>query len=1015
MGIDFRTSLVYILDPDSTSKIDKRTLGTGFVASADGLLITCAHVITALQSDTLVPLIFFDPTKTKEQREIRTARILPEYVRSPEAEDVAVLRLEGPLPGTANPLPLGSAHVDRSQSIQTFGFSQTQPEDGLFGECRIFGRTSDSSFPVLQISSQQVSRGFSGAPLWDEQRQCVVGIVKSIVGTRRLKVSGSTIAFPFDIDWRQMETGFATPSDVLQQVCPLLTMSEECPYRGLQSFTEEHARFFFGQERTVDRLVNRLRRELRFLPVFGPSGSGKSSIVRAGLIPRLRQGELADSEHWDFVVMRPADDPFEQCSASGLTIDNQDLKEAVKHWFVEHGQGQQESRLVLVVDQFEEVFAPSPEGKYQTFIEQLKILLGSPLNVTLILIMRDDFYNYFVKDRGLSEWLEYSQGPFNISPRLTAPEITAIVRKPAEAVRLRLEDGLVEMIVKDTLETMPSQSDEGPVVHSTMLPLLEFTLTQLWERRIDSVMKRDEYTRIGGVTGGLTKWADDVLSDLEEKDKVLEQEARRVLTSLVLVGDERQAIPDRRRRLPMSSLSIESVKPEVTHALVQRLTNAKLLITDYDVHGKQEMVEIIHEALLREWNRMRQWLQKDRAFLLWQQELERRMQAWSKTNLQKPNRREKEKLLHGSELREAMDWLQQRRNSLTLDEQLFIQASWRMKQRRLVTNVLGGTVLAGAALSGGAWWLLEQVKPYIDVATYTGHSKAVHCVAWSPEGTRLASGSVDRTVQVYFSHGEKIYTYLGHTETVSAVAWSPDGYRVASASGDTTAHVWSSDGKGTQPVLIYRGHHAMILSLAWSPNGNALASGSGAPEHLVHVWDATTSRLLYRYQDHTQPINGLAWSPDSTRIASASGDSTVQIWDAFTGKRRVTYTGHQAPTHVLSVAWSPDGRYIASAGYEGAVHVWSAKTGNTFTVYRGHNNRPVTHVAWSPDSTYVASASSDKTVQVWKALDGTLSCTYNEHAGEVECVSWSHASNILTEALIASCGIDKIVRIWKLK
>jgi V8-like Glu-specific endopeptidase/energy-coupling factor transporter ATP-binding protein EcfA2 len=494
MNTDFKVGVVRIIDAGG------KTVGTGFVVTSDGLIVTCAHVIDIARSDDSVQLLFYNSSSTKEMHEVRVARVEPDYWRDAAAEDVSYLRLEGPLPKGVVPLPLGSSFNTQGQTFRSFGFPEARPDDGMLGECRIIGFVSEESISLLQLSSNQVTKGFSGAPVWDDSRHVVIGMVTSIVATRRIKIASTELLIPFDSGWRQTETAFATPVETLFKIYPPLQPTEVCPYRGLDVFSEDHAEFFFGREHIIDRLVNRLKQDVRFLAVLGPSGSGKSSLVQAGLIPRLRQGAIPGSDHWELIVTRPANDPFNQLAAKGLEVESQNLTASVQAWLAQHSG---RTRLRLVLDQFEELLTACPEALRQAFVSQLTSLLGASLPITIILIMRGDFYEQLVRQETLVEWLEQSQGPVNVPQTLRRAELIAIVQKPAEAVRLRFEDGLIEIIVKDTMEAAALSSDEGVVTRSSNLPLLEFALTQLWERRESGMLLRNVYTTIGGGNWGI--------------------------------------------------------------------------------------------------------------------------------------------------------------------------------------------------------------------------------------------------------------------------------------------------------------------------------------------------------------------------------------------------------------------------------------------------------------------------------------------------------------------------------
>jgi WD40 repeat protein len=254
---------------------------------------------------------------------------------------------------------------------------------------------------------------------------------------------------------------------------------------------------------------------------------------------------------------------------------------------------------------------------------------------------------------------------------------------------------------------------------------------------------------------------------------------------------------------------------------------------------------------------------------------------------------------------------------------------------------------------------------------YRRHTGYVSSVAWSPDSIRIASGSFDKTVQVWdAANGGHRFVYHRHTDEVWAVAWSPDGRRIASGSADGTVRVWeATTGRN---IFTYRGHIGnghVVTAVAWSPDGRRIASGSN--DGTVQVWDAVNGGHSFVYRGHTYyVVSTVAWSPDGRRIASGDVNGDVQVWDAANGGHVYKYLGHLNASgrsaEVWAVAWSPDGRRIASGSADRTVQVWDAFNGGHRFIYRGHTNWVVT-VAWSPDGAHIASGSVDKTVQVWDA------------------------------------------------
>ena len=526
-----------------------------------------------------------------------------------------------------------------------------------------------------------------------------------------------TASFLFLNTWVDLREGPGEPEalDALvhaiqgEQVEPAAEISSKLrPYRGLEVFKEEHAAFFCGREAFIEPLFDAVLKQ-NLVAVIGPSGSGKSSIVQAGLIPALRR-QRPPAATWDVAIFTPDDRPYHWLATALMPFLEPNLREAdylaeteklgdylaggevkleatVKR-LLEKSDGT--DKLLLVADQFEELFTTTPEDERQPFVNcLLSALNGTPL--TLVITMRADFYgNALNLSRELSN--ELQQGVINLGP-MERDELERTIVEPAHRVGFDFEKGLVKRILDDVV------SEPGH------LPLLEFALTELWARCKGRVMTHSDYEAIGEAEGALTRRAD------EEFDKLpLSQQktAQRILTKLVRVARPEEGSEDTRKRLSLGELDEEA------RVVVGKLAEARLLVTGASGANEEESLEIVddinsaralrntvevaHEALIRGWDKLRQWVDEDRAFLLWQQRLQAQANDWEVRG------HRKDVLLRGQPLAEAAKYLDERSGDLTDTEKAFIRSSkkQRSKERRRRGIAMVVTV---AVLAYGAWLL----------------------------------------------------------------------------------------------------------------------------------------------------------------------------------------------------------------------------------------------------------------------------------------------------------------------
>ena len=446
-----------------------------------------------------------------------------------------------------------------------------------------------------------------------------------------------------------------------------------CPYRGLEAFLEEHTAFFAGRTAFANELF-KFTLGKNLVVVVGPSGSGKSSVVQAGLVPLLRR-QLPPATTWDVAKFTPGTDPFLRLASALTPLLEQDLSEterlteaqklgdrlaggeirceSVIDRVVEKSNGT--GRLLLVADQFEELFTLAPEPKRRPFARALLGALGKA-RFTLLITLRADFYSQIITvDRELSDLLAPAQ--VNIGA-LTRDELRESITVPARLVGLEFEVGLLDRILHDV------GSEPGN------LPLLEFALTGLWSKREGRTLTNAAYDEIGGVTGALAQRAEEEFCRFAPAEQTA---VRRLLTRLVRVARPEEGTEDTRQRIELQAT--DPIAEKVAQALARPDVRLLVMGVGGDGQTKGMAVEVAHEALIRNWERLRGWLNEDREFLLWRQRTLIQVEQWDQHG------RDASYLLRGISLTEADRWLVGRPQDLTGPEQQFIQESIRLRER----------------------------------------------------------------------------------------------------------------------------------------------------------------------------------------------------------------------------------------------------------------------------------------------------------------------------------------------
>ncbi|MEH1850167.1 MAG: AAA family ATPase, partial [Nostoc sp.] len=866
--------------------------------------------------------------------------------------------------------------------------------------------------------------------------------------------AGEEVEFAYELGCSQIIRFSQQQTPVLrkkQSIIPTAPQTEVIPpnpYQGLSAFGEEDAAFFFGREILVNSLVQATHQE-PLVAVIGPSGSGKSSVVFAGLIPQLR-GEGS----WLIESFRPSNQPFYQLasalvrqlepeigeteklrSAVGLSADMQQGKVTLQQVVSRIRERSSDKRFLLFADQFEELYTLCQKEEQERFTDMLLKAIHQK-SLTLVFTLRADFYGYVLSYRPFRDALQ------EFTPQLVSSmsreELQAAIALPAQKLEVQLEGQLQERILDDV------------GLEPGNLPLLEFALTRLWSKQQNRMLTHQAYTEIGGVKKALANHAEQIYRQLGQTEQ---KQAQRIFVQLVRPGEGTE---DTRRLATRKEVGEENWGSVSYLAGYQ----ARLVVTGRDDKSEEDTVEVVHEALIREWITLREWMNANRQFRVWQERLKVTMQEWKNSN------HDSGALLRGVPLTVAEDWLHKRASEMTQEERDFIQASAsqrdREKQERdrrrqltivalssfsAVALILAGiagvgwrsaaireidslTITSDALLNSNEQKALQaslkavkkmQYTPWVDADTRTqvkltllntvenvavlntlgGHAKAVNGVSFSSDGKMLASASDDKTVKLWnTATGQEIHTLSGHIAKVSGISFSPNGRMLATASFDKTVKLWNTATGKVINTLI--GHKSPVSGVSFSPDSKILATANS--NNTVKLWDIATGKEIHILSGHTNWVNSVSFSPDGKMLASASNDGTVKLWDTATGKVINTLTGDGS--WVYGVSFSPDGKMLASASRDKTVKLWDTATGKVINTLTGHRDE-VRGVSFSPDGKMLASASNDGTVKLWNPATAKVIKTLAGHTNWVMGVSFSPDGKML-----ATASGDNTVKLW---
>jgi WD40 repeat protein/DNA-binding SARP family transcriptional activator len=782
-----------------------------------------------------------------------------------------------------------------------------------------------------------------------------------------------------------------------------------CPFKGLASFDVDDAEYYFGRERLVAALIARLV-GAPLLAVVGPSGSGKSSVLRAGLLPALAGGVLPGSEDWEQVLIRPGEHPLAELDRAGAGVSDR-------------------SRVVVAVDQFEETFtACRDEAERAAFVASLvHAARDTRGRCSVVLAIRADYYERCATYPELSSLLAANH--VLVTP-MRRDELRQAVERPALRVGLRVEPELADALVDDV------EGEPGA------LPLLSTALLELWQQRDGRRLRHAAYEHTGGVRGAVARLAEAAFGQLDAGQQAV---ARNVLVRLAVEGPGGTV---ERRRVPLAELDAE--RSEDVARVIDLLADRRMLTVSAGT------VEVAHEALLREWPRLRGWIEEDREGLRIHRGVTAAAEEWRRLG------HDDGALFRGSRLTEAVEWRSTHEPALNELEREFLAVSHsrreadRTARRRRIRFAFAGLLVALGAITAVAIVALyqgreagkqrdiaasrelaarattlldvdpalslslalraldrtdtEQAENVLRQATlasralsvWPAHDDWVNVVEPSPDGEQVVTGGHDGAVKLWNREAGRrpawtVQAYPAGT-WVTGAALSPDSREVATAGNDGVVAIWNVESQ--EKRVVARLGKADATGVEFSPDGKRL---------ILPLLDGTV-RLLPVSGDgpvtvlrgHQDQVWAARFDATGTKAVSGGQDGTVRIWDLKSG---AASTVLRQPAAALGVDFSPDGRHVAAAGDDGVVRVWDAQ-GAGKPVRIPVDEQQVSSVRFSADGHRLVTGGDDAIVRVWDARGGPPLVELRGHRGLVLAVAFVVADTVV------SGGEDGTLRRW---
>jgi WD40 repeat protein/tRNA A-37 threonylcarbamoyl transferase component Bud32 len=766
-------------------------------------------------------------------------------------------------------------------------------------------------------------------------------------------------------------------------------VGEASPYRGLASFDERHAELFFGRETEIATFVERLRKTA-VVAVVGAAGVGKSSFVRAGVLPRLRE-----SAAWRLVAVRPEARPLfglatsllRAATAGGDGEERGDAAPAANEVEALAARLRQSPErlaarlgaiaelcgepVLLLVDPLEELFTlcVDPEERRAFLLAVTTAADDLDEAVRVVLTLRPDALDRVATEGGARRPLGHV---FLLQPP-SPSALRAMLVRPLEAAGHAFDD---DRLVDELVATVGGEAQS--------LSLVQLVAERLWESRDREAqrLRRSAFEAMGGVTGALATHGERCLGGLGSGAS---GSARRLLVRLVT---------PRRTRAVLPRAELLDGLPAGAAEVLARLTEARLVTAMASAHPAPSYT-LAHPSLVTGWPTLARWVEEESArrtrrrlglgaalVLLGAAALgASALAAWASAKeheaRQARGRAEGERALA---LFEGAQAAAARRDML--------EARAKLRMALEADDSLGARAL---------WWRLAR-DPLLGRRDL---GSTVNQIASSPDGRLLAAATSGRAVVLLDPATLAPRLLRGHRDQVLTVAFAPDGRRLASGSLDGELRLW--DAERAEPLWAIRAHEQRIHGLAFQPGGELVATVSG--DGTVRLWDAASGAARQSVTAHAGAATAVAFAPDGKRFATVGADGVARIFEAAGTAQGSVLRGQAGPS--FAVAFHPRGGVVAAGGADGAVHLWEVERGTALRTLRGHGGE-VRALAFDESGRGLASAGADRSVRLWDSDTGEPTGTLGEHEGAVLGVAF------LSDGRLASGGVGNVVRLWSL-